>query len=236
MTSIQGPEMGQVFVPFGPGGRLKGGTDYRPGRPATNPLQLLVSGCDEEYDPLLDGIVVAIGGDQVTFSLPRSRYLPVVQVTTGWATWLARRTSAYLQWWQMLDAQTRRPLVKARAWSGRVEDSPSVCEVGALIIIWAALLDDLFAGGPEPGMTKRDSGRSRDSFGDQDEETIRAAVLAGPRTECGCGTPCPEVKGSSERGSGRCLRRLLSILDRSPSCGPPPREVGRSRCGHLRHV
>jgi hypothetical protein len=25
-----------------------------------------------------------------------------------------------------------------------------VCEVGALIIIWAALLDDLFAGGPEP--------------------------------------------------------------------------------------
>jgi hypothetical protein len=93
-TSLRGPEMGSVLVPFGPGGRLKEGIALHPARPAWEPLQRLAPGCDDEDDPLREGIVVPIGGDQATFSLPRTRYIPVVQVTTGWATWLARRTSA----------------------------------------------------------------------------------------------------------------------------------------------
>jgi hypothetical protein len=95
-------------------------------------------------------MVVAIGNDDVTFSLPRTRVVPIVQVTTGWATWWARRTSALFLRWTMVDGQSRRPVARARAWGGKIEDSPSVCEVGALIIIWVALLDDLFAGG-DPG-------------------------------------------------------------------------------------
>jgi hypothetical protein len=145
--SLRGPEMGSVVVPFGPSGRLHGDTVHRPPRPSVFPLPWSTPGCDEEDDPLGDGVVVTIGNDDVTFSLPRTRVIPVVQVTAGWATWSARRTSALLLRWTMVDGKSRRPVVRARAWRGKVEDSPSVCEVGAMIIIWAALLDDLFAGG-----------------------------------------------------------------------------------------
>jgi hypothetical protein len=99
---------------------------------------------DDESDPLRDGVVIPIGGDQVTFSLPPTRGLPVVEVTTGWATWLATRTSAYFFRWNMMDTRTGKSLVVARAWNGKFRESPQVSEVGALIIIWAAFLDRLF--------------------------------------------------------------------------------------------
>jgi hypothetical protein len=127
-VSLLGPEIGAIEVPFG---LEDGDEDW-----------------DEESDSLRDGIVVAIGNDQVCFSAPRTRGLPVVEATTGWATWRAYPASAYLFRWKMIDAQTGRPFVTARAWSGKVSDSPEVCRVGALIIIWAAFLDRLFAVGP----------------------------------------------------------------------------------------
>ena len=99
-------------------------------------------------DPLNRGIVVRVGDEEVTFSLLHTVGLPVVHATTGSATWLARRTSAYFFRWSVTDAQTGRPVVMARAWKGKVTGSPDACEVAALIIIWVAFLDRLFAIGP----------------------------------------------------------------------------------------
>jgi hypothetical protein len=84
--SLEGAELGSVWVPFGPSGRLHGETVHRPPRPSVYPLPWSTPGCDEEDDPLGEGVVVAIGNDDVTFSLPRTRVVPIVQVTTGWAT------------------------------------------------------------------------------------------------------------------------------------------------------
>ncbi|HEY1633957.1 MAG TPA: hypothetical protein VGL48_00650 [Acidimicrobiales bacterium] len=123
-ASFMGPEISAVDVPCG------------------------VYAWDDEDDPLRDGVVVAIGHDQVTFSLPQTRGLPVVEATTGWATWRAYRTSASLFRWNMVDAQTGRHFAEARAWKGKVRDSSEACGVGAMIIIWAAFLDRLFALGP----------------------------------------------------------------------------------------
>jgi hypothetical protein len=116
---------------------------------------------DDEDDPLRDGVVVAVGNDQVTFSLRQTRGgLPVVQATTGWATWLARRTSAYLFRWTMIDAQTGKPFAVASAWKGKVGESPEACGVGAMIIIWGAFLDRLFAIGPSPYLAAPPGGAS----------------------------------------------------------------------------
>src|SRR5437764_1159636 len=87
-------------------------------------------GVSDWYDPLNKGVVVGIGNDQLTFSLPQTRGLPVVEATTGWATWRAYRTSAYLFRWSMIEAETGRTFVKARAWNGKVGDSPEVCGIG----------------------------------------------------------------------------------------------------------
>jgi hypothetical protein len=103
---------------------------------------------DEECDPLRSGVVVDVGNDQLCFSLLETRGLPVIQMSTGWATWLARRTSAYLFRWNIVDAQTGRPFAVGGAWRGKVSDSPEAGGVAALIIIWAAFLDRLFEIGP----------------------------------------------------------------------------------------
>jgi hypothetical protein len=56
-TSLLGPEIGSVVAPCGPKG--------------------LAEGWDEGDEPLRDGIIVPIGSDQVTFTVPLTRGLPL---------------------------------------------------------------------------------------------------------------------------------------------------------------
>jgi hypothetical protein len=128
-TSLTGPEIGAVEVPWGPAG----------------PSQRSDAG--EGGDPRRDGIAVPIGADEVNFSLTYGRMLPVVRVATGWASWRARRISTFFRW-SMVDEQTGKPVAVASAWRGKIQDGPGLCEVGVLVIIWAAFLGELFEVGP----------------------------------------------------------------------------------------
>jgi hypothetical protein len=65
-------------------------------------------------------VPVAIGNDEVTVSLPRTRVIHVVEVTTGWGAWLACCTSALFLRWRMVDEQSRTPVAVVRAWRGKV--------------------------------------------------------------------------------------------------------------------